>query len=285
MGKRIVCLMAALLLVVSFVGCSSSTSGSSSAANEPAETAETTETEGGEAEELGDMLEKIKASGKLVVGVEATFPPFESYDVETGTTIVGFDIDLVQEIANDLGVELEIRDMEFAGIVPSVQSGKIDLAPCITRTDERALVVAFSGEYTSSKLGAVIREDDDTITTLEELLEKRVSVQLGSLADRQVTANGITPKGYNKHDEALLNVKNGMEDAHILDGTVGNQYAQSLGGLKVVEIPELNEGVPGLSCIVPLGQDALLAEVNKTIERLESSGEMDALRAKWNLFA
>jgi ABC-type amino acid transport substrate-binding protein len=107
---------------------------------------------------------------------------------------------------------------------------------------------------------------------------------LGSLAERQVTAKGVKPHSYNKHDEAILSVKNGVEDAHVLDGTVGNIYAKSLGGLKVIEIPELNEGVGGLRFIVQLGQDNFLAEVNKTISKLESNGELQKLRDKWGLF-
>ncbi len=230
-------------------------------------------------------LEKIKARGELIVGVEATFPPFESFDPNDGTTIVGFDIDVMKEVAKDLGVKLTVKDMEFSGIVPSVQTGKIDIAPGITPTEERKEIVDFSNEYCASKLGVVIREDDDSIKTVEDLKTKKVSAQLGSLADKQLTAVlGTSPKGYNKHDEAILAVKNGVIDAHVLDGSVGNNYAATMGGLKVIEIPELNEGIDGLACIAAKGDTEMIDAINATIKRLQDSGEMDKLMTKWNIF-
>ena len=258
--KKIVALVLCIVMVLSLCACSKPASSDS-------------------------LVDAIKARGELVVGVEATFPPFESYDENDGTTIVGFDIDLMAEVAKDLGVKMVVKDMEFSGIVPSVQTNKIDIAPGITPTDERKEIVDFSEQYCASKLGVVVRADDDSIKTLEDLMTKVVSAQLGSLADKQLTAvMGTAPKGYNKHDEAILAVKNGVIDAHVLDGSVGQNYAVSMGGLKVIEIPEINEGVQGIAVIVPKGEAELQAVVDATIKRLQDSGEMKVLMDKWNIF-
>lgn len=253
--KKLVCLMMSILMLFTCVSCLAES-----------------------------RLDMIKNQGVLVVGVEATFPPFESYDPETGTEIIGFDIDVCQAIADYLGVALEVKDMEFGGIVSSVSSGKIDIAPCITKTEERAQIVAFSEEYTGSKLGVVIREGDDTISTLADLKSHAISAQLGSLAETRLLACGVTNKSFNKHDEALLAVLNGVTDGHVLDGTVAMNYVSSMGGLKVIEVPELNEGVAGLSIIAAMGEDELVAEINACVAEMEASGAMDELRAKWNLF-
>jgi len=268
-----------MMMILSLAACGGTSAPSQSA---PASSQASSEPEPASAPET--MVDKIKAAGQLVAGVEATFPPFESYDANDGTKIIGFDIDLMKEVAKDLGVELVIKDMEFSGIVPSVQTGKIDVAPGITPTDERKEIVDFSVEYCASKLGVVVREDDDSIQTVEDLKTKAISAQLGSLADKQLTAVlGTAPKQYNKHDEAILAVKNGMIDGHVLDGSVGKNYAVSLGGLKVIEIPEINEGVKGIACITAKGDTSLLDAVNATIARLQSSGEMDTLMDTWNI--
>lgn len=275
------CISLALCLVMAVSLCACAQTGAPAASTTTAANAATTPAEAS----AQSTLEAIKARGELIVGVEATFPPFESFDPNDGTTIVGFDIDVMAEVAKDLGVKLTVKDMEFSGIVPSVQTGKIDIAPGITPTDERKEIVDFSTEYCASKLGVVVREDDDSIQTVDDLKKKNVAAQLGSLADKQLTAVlGASPKGYNKHDEAILAVKNGVIDAHVLDGSVGNNYAATMGGLKVIEIPEINEGVDGLACIARKGDTEMIEAINATIKRLQDSGEMDKLMTKWNIF-
>lgn len=295
--KKCISMLFCFILMLSMVACSqngttsqTSTSETESQESSQVSSSESTSSEDTSSAESSDTqatgkLADIKNKGELVVGVEATFPPFESFDPENGTEIIGFDIDVMNEVAKDLGVTLVVKDMEFSGIVPSVQTGKIDLAPGITPTEDRKEMVDFSEEYCASKLGLVVREDDDSIKTVDDLKGKVISAQLGSLADKQLTAVlGSTPKTYNKHDEALLAVKNGTIDGHVLDGSVGNTYADSMGGLKVIEIPELNEGLDGLACIVAKGETDLLDSVNGTITRLQESGEMDKLMDKWHIF-
>ena len=88
-------------------------------------------------------LEKITAAGKIVMGTEATYPPYEYLDDDAN--FAGCDIWLAQQIAQALGVELEIQDMDFDGIIPAVQSGLVDIGiAAFTRTDERAEVIDFS---------------------------------------------------------------------------------------------------------------------------------------------
>jgi len=96
---------------------------------------------------LAGVVDEIKKRGYLIVGTEATFPPFEFVDEKT-KEIVGFDIDIAREIAKALGVKLKVEDIAFDGLIPSLLTKKIDLiAAAMTITPERAKVVSFSDPY------------------------------------------------------------------------------------------------------------------------------------------
>ena len=101
------------------------------------------------AEADGPVMAKIKSSGKLVVGTEAQYAPYEFKDLDAN--FVGCDMFLAQKIADALGVKLEIVDMSFDGIIPAVQAGQVDLGiAAFTNTPERAEVIDFSDLYETS---------------------------------------------------------------------------------------------------------------------------------------
>ena len=108
-------------------------------------------------------LEKIKASGKIILGTSADYPPYEFHALVDGKdTIVGFDIELAKEIAKDLGVELEIKDMSFDGLLAALVSGNVDMVISgMTPTEERRQNVDFSEIYYQAVHGAVIRVADE----------------------------------------------------------------------------------------------------------------------------
>lgn len=100
-------------------------------------------------EQTGALLKKIKDSGKLVVGTEAQYAPYEFKDLDAN--FVGCDMWLAQQIADSLGVQLEVVDMSFDGIIPAVQSGQVDLGiAAFTNTPERAKEIDFSNLYETS---------------------------------------------------------------------------------------------------------------------------------------
>lgn len=120
-------------------------------------------------EQTGALLKKIKDSGKLVVGTEAQYAPYEFKDLDAN--FVGCDMWLAQQIADSLGVQLEVVDMSFDGIIPAVQSGQVDLGiAAFTNTPERAKEIDFSNLYeTSAQLLIVKTGNADVYSTKESL--------------------------------------------------------------------------------------------------------------------
>ncbi len=125
-----------------------------------------------------------KKDNQLVMVTEAGFAPYEYY--ENGE-IVGVDIDIAKEIAKYLGKELVIKDVSFDSIINEVKSGKSDFgAAGISYTEERAKEVDFTIDYSISKQVIIVKEG---INKIDNLDNKRIALQLGSVADSYVTKN------------------------------------------------------------------------------------------------
>ena len=134
-------------------------------------------------EDKKSVLESIKESGKLVVGLSADYAPYEFHIMEGGQDkIVGFDISLAQEIADELDVELEIKEMEFDALITALPAGKIDLVISgMNPTEKRKQAVDFSEIYYTSNHGILIRaEDSDKYNEFSDLDGLKVGAQLGS---------------------------------------------------------------------------------------------------------
>ena len=113
-------------------------------------------------EQTGTLLKKIKDSGKLVVGTEAQYAPYEFKDLDAN--FVGCDMWLAQQIADSLGVQLEVVDMSFDGIIPAVQSGQVDLGiAAFTNTPERAKEIDFSNLYETSAQLLIVKAGGDRV--------------------------------------------------------------------------------------------------------------------------
>lgn len=228
-------------------------------------------------------IDSIKQKGKLVLGTEATFPPYEGID-EKGN-IVGFDIDLGHAIAKKLGVELEIKDIKFDGLIPALMGDTIDIiAAGMTVDEERKKSVDFSDIYYTGLQILVIKEDNNAIKTAADMKGKKIGAQLGTTSEKAANLiPGIEFKSMDKVDQLMLSVKNGMLDGVVVDDTVGVEYVKSISGLKIVKIAELNEGEAGMGIAVKKGNTELVQLINDTLKELKSSGEFDKLVDKWGL--
>lgn len=231
-------------------------------------------------------LERVLSEGKLVVATDADYPPFDFHIMEEGEDkIVGFDMDLAQEIADDLGVELEIVDMDFDSVLSSVSTGLADLAiGAINASPERDKTVDFSDVYYQSSFNFLIVEDDkDKIQAMEDLEGLSVGVQIGSvqegLAQDLLTESKIV--ALPKVTELIMQVQSGMVDAVILEDAVSASYISQNQGLAVAEGLGFSEDDGDGGCVVVAdeGEDELLAEVNKTIQRLKDENKLDKMFA------
>ena len=225
------------------------------------------------AESETPTVDKIKAAGKLVMMTNATFPPFE-YQGDNGE-IAGVDIDLAQKIADELGVELEIVNMEFGLLIEALMNGKGDLvAAGMTRTDERAESIDFSVIYISMGLKVMIPVDSD-IETFDDLEGKTIAVQLGTTADIYVEENITTATAlpFQSAVEAGDAVATGKADAAIIDLLPAEYMAKQNEGKVVLMDGLISEEETAMG--VAKGQEDFLVIVDTVLTECMENGFLD----------
>lgn len=222
------------------------------------------------------VLDKIKASGKLVVGTEAQYPPYEFKDMNAQFT--GCDMFLAQQIADALGVQLEVVDMAFDGIIAAVQSGQVDLGiAAFTNTPERAEVIDFSDLYeTSQQLLIVKTGNADVYSTKESLAGKQVGAQKGTIQSKLIAS--ALPQStlfeLEKYPALALEVQNGNIAGFVVDAAVGEALvATSEGKLEVSNFAfSAEEASFGKSVVIAKGNEPLVEAVNQVIAKVTSDG-------------
>ncbi|MGB8981768.1 MAG: transporter substrate-binding domain-containing protein [Anaerolineales bacterium] len=232
-------------------------------------------------------LEAIKDAGVIKVGTSADYPPFESVD-ESGNK-VGFDIELMAEIANRLGVELEWVDMPFDSLIAAVQEGKIDASiSAFNYSEERDQMIDFSDAYYTSEDAFTVAEGfAGNIANPEDVAAYKVGVQTGTTQDSWLTdtlvAGGLLPEEnlfrYDRVDQAMLDLKNGRVDVMMSDYVPAQALAEQLGGLKIVYHGVLSSGP--MNIVIPNGDAELQQALNEVIRQLDSEGFIDGLADKY----
>ena len=235
-------------------------------------------------------VDQIKEAGKIVMYTDAAFPPFE---YTSGDQVLGVDVEIGQEIAKDLGVELDVKNVKFDSIVPGIQSGKADFgAAGITVTDERKEAVDFSIEYYTS-VQYIICKEGDTYANLSDLAGKTIGVQLGTTGDFLVSdavkgtedeetgehvagaleGTGAECKQYANALEASQDLLNGRIDAVVIDKLPAESIVANNTGIKCVKVGDAEPESYGI-CVAK-GNTELLDSINSTLERLQSEGKIE----------
>lgn len=210
-----------------------------------------------------------KKDNQLVMVTEAGFAPYEYY--ENGE-IVGVDVDIAKEIAKYLGKELVIKDVSFDSIINEVKSGKSDFgAAGISYTEERAKEVDFTIDYSISKQVIIVKEG---INKVDNLDNKRIALQLGSVADSYVTKNYKNAKviRQKKYLAAIEDLKNDKVDLVIMDELPAKEILKNNPGLVVLN-QELFTDKYGM--VVRKGNDELLKAINKVLSDLIADGKIE----------
>ena len=212
----------------------------------------------------------------IYVGTNAEFPPF-GY-LENGE-MVGFDIDLINEIAKTAGKKIEIKNMAFDGLLPAMQVGKIDvIISGMTVTDERKKSVNFSDTYFISKQAILINEDNQNIKSFEDLPKNKVGVVLGYTGDLIVTEMGGPIERFNADSQAILALNSKKVDAVVIDSEPARNYAKYNKGLKVIETDLAEEEY---AIAVNKDKPELLNDINNALRTLRENGTYDALMEKY----
>lgn len=232
-------------------------------------------------------LDTIKSSGKMMVGTSADYPPYES--VDSSGIFVGFDIELMAAIAEGMGVKLEWVDMPFDSLIAAVQENKIDLSiSCFNYNEERDLKVDFSEAYYTSEDAFIVGKDfTGTIAKPEDVVGFKVGVQSGTVQDDWLTTTLVDTgllkaenlSRYERVDQAALDLEAGRVDVLMADYVPAKALAKQYAGFNVVLHATLSTGP--LNVVLPNGDVALKAEIDKQIKALQASGKIDELAEKY----
>ncbi len=276
--KKIFALLLAALMVFSFAACGTTEEESSAPEAETSEETVTSEAMEESTAEFGPVLTKIKEAGKLVVGTEAQYAPFEFKDLDAN--YVGCDMWLAQQIADSLGVELEIVDMAFDGIIPAIQAGQVDMGiAAFTKTDERAEVIDFTNLYQQDEQLLIVKAGNEEVyTTVESLAGLQVGAQKGTVQSKliQSALPDSTLFELEKYPSLALEVANGNIAGLVVDGAVGEALVAANDQLAVANFafdPAVAQF--GKAIVIQKGNEDLVAAANEVIDKVLADGSFE----------
>ncbi len=224
---------------------------------------------------------KQKASGTIVFGTNAEFPPFEfvsskgiidQYD--------GIDIAVAKQIGDDNNMEVKIENMEFDSLLIALKNGQIDAVIAgMTATDERRESVDFSTTYYVAKQVMIVKEGSD-IKKATDMADKKIVVIQGYTGETCVKEMGYKYEAFKKGTEAIMELVNGKCDVVVIDSATAQKYIGDNKGLVIVEDDTAFESEE-YAVAVAKGNTEMLNKVNATIEKMLKDGTINELSAKY----
>ena len=218
----------------------------------------------------------------LIIGTNANYKPF-SY-IGMSFEPIGFEIDLIDEIAKKIGFEYKIKDMNFDKIIPSLQDESIDMGlSSISITDERKGLVDFSVPYFQTKTVYLKKASNGKIKDKESLSGKIVSAQKETVFEKIASSiQGAKVETFKTPDVGIINLKQNKVDVVILDLIVANDYLSK--NKDLVKFFEEGDGTEGFGIAFTKGKnETLMTKINETLEELKSDGTYDNLLTKYHL--
>lgn len=222
-------------------------------------------------------------SNILHVGTNATFPPFTFIDKDG--TVAGFDIDLINEIARQLGKQVEIHDLSFNSLIPELQAGSLHvLAAGISPTPQRARRVLFSTVYLKQDpLVIITKQDAPTYKSLQDLIGKKVVVNMGYTADTVVSdIAGIDVVRLDTTTEGFVAVKSGQADAFVTSKQASRPFFEQnkQTTLRVTELPDTQETY---ALAISPKYPGLKEDIDRIINEMKHNGHFEQLGTKWHI--
>ena len=281
--KKALFLMTAAALVLSLAACGStaSSAASSEAASPEAASSDAASSEAASSEAASETetaeLSTVEP-GKLIMSTNAAFPPYEM-TTDSGE-FEGIDIETAQAIADKLGLELQIDDMDFDAALLAVQQGKADMVMAgVTVTDERQNVMDFTDSYATGIQSIIVKEDSD-IASVDDLAGKKIGTQRGTtgylycsddFGDENVVAydNGLT---------AVQMLNNGQVDCVVIDNAPAKEFVAANPGLKLLDTAYVEESY---AIGVGKGNTELKDAINTALEELKADGTLQTIVDKY----
>ena len=276
--KKALSLMTAAALVLSLAACGStaSSAASSEAVSSDAASSETASSEAASETETAEL--STVDPGKLIMSTNAAFPPYEM-TTDSGE-FEGIDIETAQAIADKLGLELQIDDMDFDAALLAVQQGKSDMVMAgVTVTDERQNVMDFTDSYATGIQSIIVKEDSD-IASVDDLAGKKIGTQRGTtgylycsddFGDENVVAydDGLT---------AVQMLNNGQVDCVVIDNAPAKEFIAANPGLKLLDTAYVEESY---AIGIGKGNTELKDAINTALEELKADGTLQAIVDKY----
>ena len=256
---KVILLGTALTAAMISAGCGDSSTSKSSAASGSSQS---------------KLMQTIKQRGKLIVGTSSGYPPYVFVDAESpDKKVIGLDMEMCKQIADKLGVPMEVQDMSFSALLSSVTAGKVDIAVGgVSPTPEREKAMAFSD------LQLLVRkEDQHTFKTLADLKGKVLGAEKSTTQEATAQkVEGATAIGLSSVPDAVLQLKNGKLDGIVLEGVVSKQYLVYNDDLALADVQF--DGAKKVSAVaLQKGNDDVLKIINDVIKQDTESGQFD----KW----
>jgi polar amino acid transport system substrate-binding protein len=226
-------------------------------------------------------LEKVRRTGVLRVGTDATYPPFETVDPGTGQ-LAGFDVDLVRAVAGRLPARAEFVIVPFDGIVPGLKSGAYDLiVSAMTITPERSRQVRFTRPYTVAGQSIVVRAAESAVRGAGDLAGRRIGCQLGTTGEmeaKKVAEARVV--SFDAIGAAFRDLENGNLDAVIADTPTARIFIRDHATLVLVGEPLTREEF-GMAARLKDGD--LVAAIDRTLEQLRAEGTLRSIEERWGI--
>lgn len=218
------------------------------------------------------------AKNKVVyVGTNAEFAPFEYLEKNK---VVGFDIDLLDAISKETGLEFKVQDMAFDGLLPALQTKKVDMVIAgMSATPERKKAVAFSKPYFKAKQVVITKGVDKSLKSFKDLAGKKVGVMLGFTGDTVVSEiKGVKVERFNASYAAIMALSQNKVDAVVLDSEPAKKYTVNNKQFVIASIPAEEEDY---AIAVRKNDKELLDKINVALDKIKANGEYDKLLKKY----
>lgn len=274
-------LSAVLLVVLALTGCGSNNNGNNAPSSAPSNNAANG---GSSANADSNLLNEIKTAGVIKVGLMGTYAPYNF--LNENKEIDGFDADIAKEVAKRLGVKVEFAPQEFSGLIPSLQAGKIDaIISQVTITDERKQQIDFTQPYITNQVKIIVKDDNNSITKLEDFKGKNIGVGLGT-NDESYLRNDVLPQVGNFEIKTYDDVITSLQDLNAgrIDATINNLYALKpivdKNGYKIKAVGDaIKSDQAGIA--IRKNNPEFLAALDQALTDMKADGTYNTIFQKW----
>ncbi len=280
--KKLTSILLASVMALSLAACSNTSSDSSSDAADTSSSAATTEESTSESAATAGELTTVE-EGLLIMSTNAAFPPYEM--TNDAGEFEGIDIEIAQAIADKLGLELRIDDMDFDSALLAAQTGKSDMVMAgVSVTEDRLVNLDFTESYATGIQVVIVPEDSD-IASVDDMTGKMIGVQRGTTGDLYcsdtVENGGFGAENVTPYDNGLTAVQalmNGQVDCVVIDNAPAQEFVAANPGLKILDTEYVNEDY---AIGVKKGNTQMLDAINGALAELKADGTIQSIIDKY----